>query len=177
MKKELKLSNEETNKLTKEALQISLLKLLKEKNINDINVTEIVKIAGVSRTAFYRNYKTKENIILDLYNSILMYLKDKSINEKYDNNHLQFFYDILSKIKENPIGFKILLNVELSKESQEKLETFLFNNYQLKNNTDKYKLMAIISALKTVLIKWIDNNMNDDINEIANLCNNLTKSI
>ena len=33
------------------------------------------------------------------------------INEKYDNNHLQFFYDILSKIKENPIGFKILLNV------------------------------------------------------------------
>ena len=177
MKKELKLSNEETNKLTKEALQISLLKLLKEKNINDINVTEIVKIAGVSRTAFYRNYKTKESIILDLYNSILIYLKDKSINEKYDNNHLQFFYDILSKIKENPIGFKILLNVELSKESQEKLETFLFNNYQLKNNTDKYKLMAIISALKTVLIKWIDNNMNDDINEIANLCNTLTKSI
>ena len=177
MKKELKLSNEEINKLTKEALQISLLKLLKEKNINDINVTEIVKIAGVSRTAFYRNYKTKESIILDLYNSILIYLKDKSINEKYDNNHLQFFYDILSKIKENPIGFKILLNVELSKESQEKLETFLFNNYQLKNNTDKYKLMAIISALKTVLIKWIDNNMNDDINEIANLCNTLTKSI
>lgn len=59
----LKLSNEESNKLTIECLEQALIILMAEKPFNKITITEIVKKAGVSRTAFYRNYNTKEDII------------------------------------------------------------------------------------------------------------------
>ena len=51
----LRMSNEASNKLTKECLQMALIYLLNEKPIEKITITELVKRSGVSRTAFYRN--------------------------------------------------------------------------------------------------------------------------
>ena len=68
MKKEitgLKLSNEEINRITKDSIQEALVYLLSKKDIDDISVTEIVNKAGVSRTAYYRNYQSKEDILKD----------------------------------------------------------------------------------------------------------------
>ena len=62
-----RLSNAEANRLTRECLQIALIRLMAEKDFDRITVTEITRLAGVSRTAFYRNYQTKEAIIEDAY--------------------------------------------------------------------------------------------------------------
>ena len=62
----LKLSNEEVNRITKDSIQEALVYLLSKKNINDISVTEIVNKAGVSRTAYYRNYQSKEDILKEI---------------------------------------------------------------------------------------------------------------
>lgn len=49
-------SNKESNRLTKESLEISLLQLLEKKELAKITISELVHRAGVSRAAFYRNY-------------------------------------------------------------------------------------------------------------------------
>ena len=36
------------------------------KDYKEISITEICKEAKVSRTAFYKNYKTKEDVIKDI---------------------------------------------------------------------------------------------------------------
>ena len=46
-------------------LQQALLSLMQNKNINDISVTELIKRAEVGRMSFYRNYASKEEIVLD----------------------------------------------------------------------------------------------------------------
>ena len=60
----LKLSNMESNKITKESIQVALISLMANKKLENITITEIVKKAGVSRTSFYRNYKDKEDVLL-----------------------------------------------------------------------------------------------------------------
>ena len=50
----LRLSNEESKKITKESIVTAVVLLCAEKPFEKITVTEIVRKAGVSRTAFYR---------------------------------------------------------------------------------------------------------------------------
>ncbi len=60
-------SNSELNKLTKESIETALLFLMEKKDFNKISISELVKKAGVSRNAFYRNYKSKEEILEKAY--------------------------------------------------------------------------------------------------------------
>ncbi len=61
--KNLYQSNKEANQLTKESIETALLFLLEKKELKQISVSELVRKAGVSRNAFYRNYKSKEEIL------------------------------------------------------------------------------------------------------------------
>lgn len=62
--------NRENNSLTREALETALIYLLQTKQLASITISELVKTAGVSRNAFYRNYKSKEEILTRKYGQI-----------------------------------------------------------------------------------------------------------
>ncbi|MDR4933648.1 TetR/AcrR family transcriptional regulator [Companilactobacillus paralimentarius] len=49
---------------SQEFLITALLQLLKTKDFNDITITQVVKRAGVSRMAFYRNFETLDDILI-----------------------------------------------------------------------------------------------------------------
>jgi len=55
----------------------ALLQLLKNNRLNDISVTQVVKRAGVSRMAFYRNFETLDDILI-------AYFKPR-IDEEFEN--------------------------------------------------------------------------------------------
>ena len=48
----LKTYNQESNRITKESLEISLMQLLEKKDLKKITISELVERAGVSRAAF-----------------------------------------------------------------------------------------------------------------------------
>lgn len=59
------------NETVREALAIALLKLMKSQEFAKIAVSDIVRVAGVGRSSFYRNFDSKEDLICsyitDLY--------------------------------------------------------------------------------------------------------------
>ena len=57
------MSNEGRNAYVIEHLRDALLKLLSEKPMNDISISELVETAQVGRASFYRNYEQKEDIL------------------------------------------------------------------------------------------------------------------
>lgn len=59
------------NLRVKKNITVALLNLLEEKSISEISVSEIIRRAGVARASFYRNYSTKENVIITLIADIL----------------------------------------------------------------------------------------------------------
>ena len=65
----LKRSNQESNAITRESLEISLLQLLDKKDLKKITISELVERAGVSRAAFYRNYESKEELLESIFQS------------------------------------------------------------------------------------------------------------
>ena len=66
------------NSYVKKQITNALLRLLKEKELRDISISEITATAQVSRISFYRNYEDKDSVIKEY-----MYL---TLNEWNKNN-------------------------------------------------------------------------------------------
>ena len=54
----------EVNALTKECIVTALLRLMEKQSYESISITDITNLAGVSRMAYYRNYNSKDEILI-----------------------------------------------------------------------------------------------------------------
>ena len=61
----------EANMRVKERITTALLRLLENKSISEVSVSEIIAGAGVARASFYRNYATKESVLTTLISDVL----------------------------------------------------------------------------------------------------------
>lgn len=52
------------NQVVKESITEALLGMMKTKDFSDITVSELTKKAGVGRVSFYRNFDSKEDVLL-----------------------------------------------------------------------------------------------------------------
>lgn len=57
------MSNEGRNTYVIEHITEALIKLLKDKPIGDITISELCDLAGIGRASFYRNFESKEDIL------------------------------------------------------------------------------------------------------------------
>lgn len=77
----------QTSQLSKECLYTALLQLMETTPYDQISITDITARAGVSRMAYYRNYESKDDILLQRMEELLsdfqreIYL-DESITAK-----------------------------------------------------------------------------------------------
>ncbi len=94
-KETLKQNNIESNRVTREAIQGALYFLMEKNDYDQITMTDIIKKSGVSRSALYRNYKTKEDIIYDIVNEFMEQFGIQQSNSLYKNWRFgfQFFLD------------------------------------------------------------------------------------
>ena len=90
----LRLNNEESNKLTKECLSMALIYLMNEMDFNKITITDIVKRAGVSRTAFYRNQSVKEDILKEIGQEVTNELCRILENPEHKNDLYSMFLEL-----------------------------------------------------------------------------------
>lgn len=112
--KNLYQSNKEANQLTKESIETALLFLLEKKDLKQISISELVRKAGVSRNAFYRNYKSKEDILEAYYERTSISLKKKwqNLQTKVQRNGVQQSFSELFQQGKHTIGAnKTLSNV------------------------------------------------------------------
>lgn len=63
--------------ITKRMLKESMLKLLKEKELDTINVTELCREAGVNRATFYRHYEIPRDILMEIQQDFYRELRQK----------------------------------------------------------------------------------------------------
>ena len=99
------------NETVREALAIALLKLMKRKEINEITVSELVEVAGVGRNSFYRNFKSKEQLLCSYITQLYMeYFKDKKVPLKVSEGKSveDFLLPRFRFIKEHGDIFRIL---------------------------------------------------------------------
>ena len=76
---------QELNAYIKECITTALLKLMETTPFSEISITDLVKVAGVGRISFYRNFESKEEVISKHLTALLDdwwkdYLKSEGLN-------------------------------------------------------------------------------------------------
>lgn len=164
----LRLSNEASNQLTRECLQTALLLLLEKKPLEKITITELVARSGVSRSAFYRNYTTKEDILTDICDTIIQKVKS-AVEALPTTDKYTWFKDLFQLIKENASNIPLLLKTDFLKiffEKESLLDT-VFLNLSIE---DHYRSVAVAGGFTNIMFHWLKNGMKESVDEISKLC-------
>ena len=165
----LRLSNEESNRVTREALQTAMFKLMGEFPFEKITVSEITKRAGVSRAAFYRNYDSKEELVQDTCKTVLDSLTESVGSERFQNDRREWYRSFFQTIGDNAEYFRIYLNAHLSLSDQLIMESV----YPSNSVKEHYRHAAREGAFLSVLIEWFEDGMKESAEEMAGVCSEI----
>ncbi|MGN1317280.1 MAG: TetR/AcrR family transcriptional regulator [Acutalibacteraceae bacterium] len=152
----------ELKRISCESIELALLQLMKFKSFETINITEITKLAGVSRNAFYRNFNSKEDVIKQYCESVTKSFFD-SVEEKYTYN---YYVRLLYHFQNQHEAIQIILDSNLIYiliDVFSKYTSIPDNNIKRKPYTDSYAAGGMLF----VVLRWLKLGMPETPEELA----------
>ena len=138
----------------------TLFSLMQKKSLSEITITELVEGAGVARASFYRNYCSKEDVLVTLIRDVLDDFRSKIPPGQesfytYENVLLSFRYfhtyrDYILDLYRS--GFLAVLLEELN-HFHESMEGTMASS-----SIEKYQLYLYIGALLNTAIVWLSTD-------------------
>lgn len=147
----------EANMRVKRQITNALFDLMKEKSLADIHITELVDSAGVARASFYRNYCSKEDVLVTLIRDTLDEFKaemDISGGSFYTYENILLSFQYFRKYRVYILdmcrsGFLSVLLEELN-HVHESIEGSMSSS-----SIEKYQLYLYIGALVNTALVWL----------------------
>ena len=166
----LKKYNQESNQITRESLEISLMQLLEKKELKKITISELVERAGVSRAAFYRNYSSKEQILEEIFKNTVRGITDKLEEFNFKTEMYQIWLFLFKEAKKEARVISLAIDYNFEKMLTQAVFDFLEKrNRNAKKTTNSYMNSFWSSAVVSVLSKWIKDGMKVPAEKIASL--------
>lgn len=163
---------------TKVRLRDAMIQLLQEKAFDQISTTELVKVAKISRSGFYKHYRDKDDMIAKyqkaLFNTI-DYIFEK--NKGYLQKTLLETYELLDKNDIYAALFSKNGNKESQQFMQEQLKIILdrsllsedIRQEQQDSLTDIYATTYYVNAVFGLTQTWIQRKRKESPEQIVAL--------
>ncbi|MEK0317836.1 TetR/AcrR family transcriptional regulator [Cohnella sp. 56] len=166
---------------TKQGIHQALLKLLKNKPLTHIKVTELCKEAKINRGTFYFHYEEVGDVFKQFFEEIMLDLKD-SYNEPYRHHNTIDIHTLDPKtvrifhhIKKYEDFYKIVLSQDVSTQYYYMLFDEIRSNFMTDKNTSSlgditpYFFSYTANAIIGLIIEWYRHDFResvDDMNEL-----------
>lgn len=145
------------------------IELLQKKEINEISVSDICKIANLNRSTFYANYidiydladKLKEDLAKDV-------LKVYS-NERELKSHSYDFLKLFNHIKNNQLFYKTFFKLNYDndyKQFKDFIDYNLFSQMYSDETELEYHITFFMSGLNSIIKKWLKNGCTESPEQI-----------
>lgn len=168
-------SNKETNRLTREALCTALVLLIRERPFTKITITDLVQRAGVSRTAYYSNYSSKEEILIDLVDSLIFeinqcllpYTDENTGKAKEPETFIHKLFQLLLKRRDI---YQTLIDANFSYIILDRLNDSMISSLLDQSDETMYQIYFNAGALYNVFTKWIQSGCSKTVKEMTQIC-------
>lgn len=159
----------QANLRVKQSITDALFSLMQKEPLGEITISEIIKTAGVARASFYRNYKSKEEVITGFIDDIL---------ERFRNGRDLATIDYMSKshVKKTFIYFKKyktyfmeMYNANLISLALEELNSFqaAIAGSMPMDSADRYAIYFYMGAMFNMALEWVKNGAKEDVDEMV----------
>lgn len=164
----------EANRMVKIKISRALIKLMDQMPFSDITVTDIVKTAGVARASYYRNFDSKEEVLIKVTDDIMMEYRQKAsaldggffsyasilLIFRYFKTYKKFILCVFKS------GLAYIYLDMFDKELENQMGDMPFNDIR------RYNVYFYSGALYNVFLKWLENGMKETPQEMAEeICN------
>lgn len=164
---------------TKKAIAEATLRLLAEKKIEEISITELAEEAQINRKTFYNYYQSIYQVVEEIENNAVeKFVSAIKASDWYNGDTLDFnklFLCVTESVRDNMDFFKHLLNVSKTSRLIVKVETRLkekgkvyFSQYL---DVDEYLIALaldyVISGMFSVYRRWLQNGRKISADEVA----------
>jgi len=152
---------------------IEAIGILMERTLfDDISMTDILKISGISRSTFYRKYRDKYDLLNQNYQKLL----DQTLMQIHKGrSYKDSFYALYHALQSYPSFFKNAL----SSNEKEGLKSYIFSNaYQIFDELmreqgldmdlqhNKMLLIGYICGSLEITCIWAQNGMKETVDQI-----------
>lgn len=169
-RKILRLSNEESNRMTRDCIESALIILMKTKNFESISVTDIVNRAGVSRSAYYRNYSSKEDILKNVFNRAGEAIVS-ALMERFESSDKKAGYQIIfEKVMENHTLFEIILMADLTYKFQTEMNIKYLQSVKTEDTYLRYRVISWIGSVFSIIFEWVNSGYTEPPEVMAQIC-------
>ena len=159
-------SSKEANEICRECIQTALIRLMKQKELNDITITELTKAAGVSRTTYYRNYYDKEDVLQDLFTGLMWEIAAQILAAKtvYDTALAVF-----NGIRKNADVYRILMKANYAQAMLKEITRIASSDLPEDPPLEQMRIAFLTGALFNMVRVWMDDDMQQSPEQMAGL--------
>lgn len=160
-------ANEESRQIVIESIQEALFILMKDTPFEKITISQIIKKSGVSRSAFYRNYKSKSDILHDLVSEVA-----KNIYRAFEPGLSEGWTTLYSLIYESREKLKLIIEAGIENQMLD-----IYNSLLPADEHD-YIIHAMWNGLiHNIMIEWVKRGTPIGIEEMARISAQYTESL
>ena len=151
--------------LVKDYIPEALLQLMKKKPYHTITITELCEKAGVARVSFYRNYKSKDAVLVKLIEAITENFRS-STQIIYQNDPPEaFFVMLMTHMKNQRDLCDLLYQAQMLYLVSDEFDRVFQSVYAGKY--DPYKSSFISGGIYSVFYHWLRSGWRETPREIA----------
>ncbi len=163
------------NECVKESITVALLNLMRKKAFSEIKVTEIVKLAGVGRTSFYRNFESKEDVLKKYINQLYFeyFLTHELPNMNEEKDRRSHMLSRFRFVKQNSDFFVLLNKNNLLYEVFESIDNSTLEKIATIDVKNRYSAAFMSSACVGVIKEWINRKFRETEEELVEVFMNI----
>lgn len=159
------------NETVRESIALALIRLMGQKPFDKVSVSEIVRLAGVGRSSFYRNFSSKEDVLRSYINALY--------RTSFANGDIVCYYDGINEIddfllprfgliRNNCSFFIALRRNNLLQYAFDQIEPELMLRINgLEPPVNRYKIISLSGSCAEVARAWIDSDFKESAEELA----------
>lgn len=149
--------NAKQKKSLRKNVMEALLLLIKTKSFDLISITDICKRAGVSRTGFYSNYKTKSDVLEEIFRELINDFNNEVGVLQHSYNDLNYYIKVFDFADKNSEKYKTLMDCNFEGKYLEIVNSIVINHEGLTEN-DKIRRIMWTGAVINTTTWWIYND-------------------
>lgn len=160
--------NNKRKRDSQEKIEKTFLQLIQKRNITEISVSTICKIAKLNRSTFYANYID----VYDLVEKVKNRMAEEFAEFQFSNSSQQNpngYLNMFKYIKENQIFFKTYFKLEdISINTITQHDTDMAKKYYDNKYID-YHIEFFRAGLNAIIKKWLNNNCKESPEEMVKI--------
>ena len=164
----LRKANAQSHQLIVDSLQDALYQMLETREVSEIKVVDLIRVAGISRGAFYRHYYLITDVLTDDIQTITTDVQ-KAMGADIGMNWDIILQTVYRHKKKIPLLLKAGMGMEILNNI----------NRSLDNVSEEYKLKTLAwnGIIFNAILYWANRGFEDPIDVLAAQMTELTQAL